>query len=104
MAACLKAVDDGVESASVIDGRLAHSLLLETLTTAGIGTQVDRRAPLPGARIMSGADVRRRAGRGASDSGTGTTGADWLGPLRSSLLGCLRHAAAGSGARQRVHR
>jgi acetylglutamate kinase len=42
-------VDDGVESASVIDGRLAHSLLLETLTTAGIGTQVTADAPLPGA-------------------------------------------------------
>jgi acetylglutamate kinase len=40
MAACLKAVDGGVESASVIDGRLAHSLILETFTTAGIGTQV----------------------------------------------------------------
>ncbi len=49
MAACLEAVDDGVESASVIDGRLAHSLLLETLTTAGIGTQVTADAPLPGA-------------------------------------------------------
>jgi acetylglutamate kinase len=47
MAACLKAVDDGVESASVIDGRLAHSLVLETLTTAGIGTQVTADAPLP---------------------------------------------------------
>ena len=50
MAACLAAVDDGVESASVIDGRLAHSLLLETLTTAGIGTQVTADAPLAGAR------------------------------------------------------
>jgi acetylglutamate kinase len=48
MTACLKAVDAGVESASVIDGRLAHSLLLETLTTAGIGTQVTAGAPLPG--------------------------------------------------------
>jgi acetylglutamate kinase len=40
MKACLRAVDDGVESASVIDGRLAHSLILETFTNAGIGTQV----------------------------------------------------------------
>ena len=40
MAACLKAVDEGVERAHIVDGRLAHSMLLETFTTAGIGTQV----------------------------------------------------------------
>ena len=40
MAACLKAVDDGVERAHIVDGRLPHSMLLETFTTAGIGTQV----------------------------------------------------------------
>ncbi|MGG5172217.1 acetylglutamate kinase [Pseudarthrobacter sp. J1738] len=40
MEACLKAVDAGVERAHIVDGRLAHSMLLETFTTAGIGTQV----------------------------------------------------------------
>lgn len=40
MAACLKAVDGGVERAHIVDGRLPHSMLLETFTTAGIGTQV----------------------------------------------------------------
>ncbi|TLM82277.1 acetylglutamate kinase [Pseudarthrobacter sp. NamE5] len=40
MAACLKAIDEGVERAHIVDGRLAHSMLLETFTTAGIGTQV----------------------------------------------------------------
>ena len=40
MAACLKAVDEGVERAHIVDGRLPHSMLLETFTTAGIGTQV----------------------------------------------------------------
>ena len=40
MAACLKAIDDGVERAHIVDGRLPHSMLLETFTTAGIGTQV----------------------------------------------------------------
>ncbi|KIS28087.1 acetylglutamate kinase [Arthrobacter sp. SPG23] len=40
MAACLQAVDDGVERAHIVDGRLPHSMLLETFTTAGIGTQV----------------------------------------------------------------
>ena len=40
MEACLKAVDGGVEQAHIVDGRLPHSMLLETFTTAGIGTQV----------------------------------------------------------------
>ncbi|MDQ0756875.1 acetylglutamate kinase [Arthrobacter sp. B3I4] len=40
MEACLKAVDGGVERAHIVDGRLAHSMLLETFTTAGIGTQI----------------------------------------------------------------
>ncbi|MCM0615226.1 acetylglutamate kinase [Paenarthrobacter sp. TYUT067] len=40
MAACLKAIDEGVERAHIVDGRLPHSMLLETFTTAGIGTQV----------------------------------------------------------------
>ncbi|MCG2620301.1 acetylglutamate kinase [Arthrobacter sp. I2-34] len=40
MEACLKAVDGGVERAAVVDGRMAHSILLEIFTTAGIGTQI----------------------------------------------------------------
>lgn len=40
MEACLKAIDGGVERAHIVDGRLPHSMLLETFTTAGIGTQV----------------------------------------------------------------
>jgi acetylglutamate kinase len=40
MAACLKAIDEGVVQAHIVDGRLPHSMLLETFTTAGIGTQV----------------------------------------------------------------
>ncbi|PPB49360.1 acetylglutamate kinase [Arthrobacter pityocampae] len=40
MAACLQAVESGVERAHIVDGRLAHSMLLETFTAAGIGTQV----------------------------------------------------------------
>lgn len=40
MDACLRAVEGGVERAHIVDGRLAHSMLLETFTTAGIGTQV----------------------------------------------------------------
>jgi acetylglutamate kinase len=40
MSACLDAVRGGVPKAAIIDGRLAHSLLLEAFTTSGIGTEV----------------------------------------------------------------
>ena len=40
MSACLDAVVGGVPKAAIIDGRLAHSLLLEAFTTSGIGTEV----------------------------------------------------------------
>ncbi len=40
MGACLAAVDGGVARAAVVDGRSAHSMLLELMTTAGNGTQV----------------------------------------------------------------
>ena len=37
---CVKAINDGVKSAHIIDGRLKHSLLLEIFTTDGIGTMI----------------------------------------------------------------
>ncbi|MBM7768001.1 acetylglutamate kinase [Glutamicibacter nicotianae] len=40
MGACLKAVDEGVGQAHIVDGRQPHSMLLEIFTTAGVGTQV----------------------------------------------------------------
>lgn len=40
MESCLHAVDAGVDAAHVIDGRVAHSVLLELLTSGGIGTMV----------------------------------------------------------------
>ncbi len=40
MEACLRAVRDGVPTATVIDGRVPHSVLLEVFTDAGIGTMV----------------------------------------------------------------
>jgi len=40
MEACVKAVRGGVSRAHVIDGRLAHSVLLEVFTSRGIGTMV----------------------------------------------------------------
>jgi acetylglutamate kinase len=38
--ACVDAVAGGVGAAQIIDGRVAHSLLLELFTDAGIGTKV----------------------------------------------------------------
>jgi acetylglutamate kinase len=40
MEACLRAVEGGVPRATVIDGRVQHSLLLEVFTDSGIGTMV----------------------------------------------------------------
>ncbi|OFS65405.1 acetylglutamate kinase [Trueperella sp. HMSC08B05] len=45
MEAALKAVERGVPKAHIIDGRMAHSILLEIFTNAGIGTQVTAAAP-----------------------------------------------------------
>lgn len=42
--ACADAVDGGVGSAHIIDGRVAHSLLVEILTDEGIGTMVKKEA------------------------------------------------------------
>jgi len=38
--AALMAVDKGVEKAHIIDGRVEHSILLELLTSEGIGTEI----------------------------------------------------------------
>ena len=40
MEACLRAVEGGVPRATVIDGRVPHSVLLEVFTDSGIGTMV----------------------------------------------------------------
>jgi acetylglutamate kinase len=40
MAACLRAVEGGVNRATVVDGRTPHALLLEMFTTEGTGTMV----------------------------------------------------------------
>jgi acetylglutamate kinase len=39
--ACVRAIDGGVSSAHIIDGRRPHSLLLELFTDAGIGTKIE---------------------------------------------------------------
>ena len=40
--ACADAVDGGVGSAHIIDGRVPHAILIELLTDAGIGTMITR--------------------------------------------------------------
>lgn len=40
MEACLRAVEGGLTRATVVDGRVPHSLLLEIFTNVGIGTMV----------------------------------------------------------------
>ena len=38
--ACLEAIQSGVEKAHIIDGRVEHSILLEILTSEGVGTVI----------------------------------------------------------------
>lgn len=40
--ACLEALDGGVKSAFIIDGRIEHSILLELFTNDGIGTMIEK--------------------------------------------------------------
>jgi acetylglutamate kinase len=39
---CLNAIENGVQSAHIIDGRIKHSVLLEIFTKDGIGTMISR--------------------------------------------------------------
>ncbi len=43
--ACIRAVEEGVPQAHVIDGRQPHSLLLEVFTSEGIGTLIEKDSP-----------------------------------------------------------
>ena len=45
MAACLDAVDGGVAKAAIIDGRIAHSILLEIFTQSGIASRMAIQRP-----------------------------------------------------------
>jgi acetylglutamate kinase len=39
---CIDAVENGVEAAVIMDGRVPHALLLEVFTEHGVGTLVHR--------------------------------------------------------------
>jgi acetylglutamate kinase len=41
LSACVEAIQQGVSAAHILDGRVAHSLLLELFTDAGIGTKIE---------------------------------------------------------------
>jgi len=41
LSACVDAIDAGVSAAHILDGRVAHSLLLELFTDEGIGTMIE---------------------------------------------------------------
>ncbi len=41
LTACVEAIHQGVSAAHILDGRIAHSLLLELFTDAGIGTKIE---------------------------------------------------------------
>ena len=57
MAGCVRAIEQGVGSVHLIDGRLSHVLLLELLTHAGVGTMVVAPDPAePGATRPTGAN------------------------------------------------
>jgi acetylglutamate kinase len=42
--ACVEALDAGVTRAHIINGTVPHSLLLELLTSSGVGTVIHRTA------------------------------------------------------------
>jgi len=46
LAACVEAINGGVNSAHIVDGRITHSLLLELFTDAGIGTKIQASGPV----------------------------------------------------------
>ncbi|MGO1316050.1 MAG: acetylglutamate kinase [Cellulomonadaceae bacterium] len=54
MEACARAVAGGVSRATVLDGRVPHSVLLEVFTVEGLGTMV---VPDPGAASAQGASA-----------------------------------------------
>ena len=39
---CIKALDEGVENVTILDGRIPHSILMELLTDEGAGTMVTK--------------------------------------------------------------
>jgi acetylglutamate kinase len=51
---CLEAIRGGVRQAHIIDGRVRHAVLLEVLTSRGVGTEIVPRS-LRRSRRLAGA-------------------------------------------------
>ena len=39
---CIKALNKGVNEATILDGRIKHAIILELFTIIGVGTQIKR--------------------------------------------------------------
>jgi acetylglutamate kinase len=63
MEACLRAVRGGVPAAHVVDGRVAHSTLLEVFTEEGFGTMV-----VPSVRELANESISAVPGPGRSEA------------------------------------
>jgi hypothetical protein len=62
---CLDALNAGVARAHVIDGRVAHSVLLEVFSDAGIGTEILQRAARADQKRTPPASIVRAGTRSA---------------------------------------
>ena len=54
--ACLASLEAGVKKTHIIDGRLRHSLLVETYTTTGVGTEIVREQAISDQRSVVSPD------------------------------------------------
>ena len=72
MTACLDSVVGGVGGATIIDGRIPHSILLEVFTQRGSGTEVvpDDRAADHGATVVTSYPVVDEDAVASVDAGT----------------------------------
>ncbi len=96
MEACLRAVRGGVPEATVIDGRLRHSVLLEVFTPEGVGTMVlpDR----PHARTRRGGRVVTTDTHARSGTGQATWSRRYEGAVMNTFGPPQRVLVRGEGA------
>ncbi|CAI7977698.1 MULTISPECIES: acetylglutamate kinase [Parafrankia] len=70
MEACLRAVSGGVPQAHVLDGRVAHALLLEIFTDEGIGTLIRADPPAAAGTVAVEGAVTATTSSSAGDPAT----------------------------------
>ena len=96
--ACIRAVEQGVPQAHVIDGRAAHSLLLEVCTDEGIGTMV---LPAPSGEVGAGPTApppppTRRTGWAGMPPRSSRSSASRR-PCSRTVRGAMSKTSTGSG-------